>query len=89
MQRAPFSFSLSLTLFYRKGRVTYENAERIEMGSNSYRCAVYSLRNRGTGDPGDHAEDTGVSDRYRIDCGRTGIYYLLSAQGCQRELLSQ
>ena len=24
-----------------------------------------------------------------IDRGRTGIYYLLSAQGCQRELLSQ
>ena len=46
MQRAPFSFPLSLTLFYRKGRVTYENAERIEMGSNSYRCVVYSLRNR-------------------------------------------
>lgn len=31
----------------------------------------------------------GISDRYRIDRGRTGIYYLLSAQGCQRELLSQ
>ena len=45
------------------------------MGSNSYRCAVYSLRDRSTGDPGDHAEDTGVSDRYRIDRGRTGIYY--------------
>ena len=59
------------------------------MGSNSYRCAVYSLRDRGTGDPRDHAEDTGVSDRYRTDRGRTGIYYLLSAQRCQRELLSQ
>ena len=75
MQRAPFSFSLSLTLFYRKGRVTYENAERIEMGSNSYRCAVYSLRDRSTGDPGDHAEDTGVSDRYRTD--RAGLVSII------------
>ena len=59
------------------------------MGSNSYRCAVYSLRDRGTGDPGGHAEDTGVSDRYRTDRGRSHFHHLLSAQRCQRELLSQ
>lgn len=49
------------------------------MGSNSYRCVVYSLRDRSTGDPGDHAEDTGVSDRYRTDRGRSHsiICYLL------------
>ena len=65
------------------------SGKKYKMGSNSYWCAVYSLRNRSTGDPGDHAEDTGVSDRYRTDRGRSHFYHLLSAQRCQRELLSQ
>ena len=50
MQRAPFSFCCECDR-YRKGRVTYENAEGIEMGSDSYRRPVHSLRGRGTGDP--------------------------------------
>ena len=50
------------------------------MGSNSYRCAVYSLRNRGIVDSRDHAEDTGVSDWYRTDRGRSHFYHLRDAR---------
>ena len=34
-------------------------------------------------------QKTLVSDRYRTDRGRSHFYHLLSAQRCQRELLSQ
>ena len=61
--------------------------KRIEMGSNSYRCAVYSLRNRSTGDPGDHAEDTGVSDRYRTDRGRAGLHGAICSEMPERTII--